>query len=214
MYFKINKTGCQENKGLIEIRYDCYLSRTDAGNEEHYVTIPDYTGTKYEGKVDETGAPIDLKDYDAWVQGLPTITQNNPFVCHFRQFPETVTDEEILQRGEEILDMAMRNWQTRELHKNTNTPVARLPREVYQLTKGFREEIKAMEAAGVDLDFEGGKEGALALLTEASVVGDSEAAIMEVQAAYAKIEACEGRLVSILETDFTTLAAVEGRIRG
>lgn len=29
MFFKVNTTGCQERKGLVEIRYDCYLDPTE-----------------------------------------------------------------------------------------------------------------------------------------------------------------------------------------
>ena len=36
-YFKINKSGCQEHKGLCEIRYDLYLEPADEGYEEHHV---------------------------------------------------------------------------------------------------------------------------------------------------------------------------------
>jgi hypothetical protein len=29
MFFKVNITGCQERKGLVEVRYDCYLDPTE-----------------------------------------------------------------------------------------------------------------------------------------------------------------------------------------
>jgi hypothetical protein len=37
MYFKINKTGCNERKGLAEVRYDLYLDENDYGYSEHHV---------------------------------------------------------------------------------------------------------------------------------------------------------------------------------
>lgn len=119
-YFKINKTGCGERRGLVEIRYDCYLSRDDKGNEEHYVTVPDFTDAKYEGKVDEWGDPIDMEDYKKWVSSLPTITRNNPFCCHFVQASPLITDEEIVAIGEEVLKMVFANHQVGDLRKNTN----------------------------------------------------------------------------------------------
>jgi len=120
-YFKINTTGCGERKGLVEVRYDCYLSRDDAGNEEHYVTVPDFTDAVYEGKMGEMG-PEDVADYKKWVDGLPTITRNNPFCCHFVQFEASVTDEEIVKKGEEVLKMAFENHQKGDLKANRNTP--------------------------------------------------------------------------------------------
>jgi hypothetical protein len=122
-YFKINKTGCSEHKGLCEVRFDLYLSRTDEGNEEHYVTVPVFPEGGYSGEKNEIGIPIDMEAYNNWVASLPTETRNNPFCCHFCQFEPDVTDEEILFVGELALDMAMKNWPTRELAKNQNLPV-------------------------------------------------------------------------------------------
>lgn len=120
-YYKINPTGCGENKGLVEVRYDCYLSRDDTGNEQHYVTVPDFTDAVYEGKIGDMG-PEDVEDYRKWVESLPTITRNNPFCCHFVQFEASVTDEEIVKKGEEILKMAFDNFQKGALHENKNAP--------------------------------------------------------------------------------------------
>lgn len=122
-YFKINKTGADERKGLVQVRFDCYLSRDDEGNEEHYVTVPDLTDAVYEGKLDGEGMPVDQKDFEAWIASLPTITRNNPFCCHFRCFEPDVTDEGLLKAGDEILAMSMKNWETRELRKNANPAV-------------------------------------------------------------------------------------------
>ena len=120
-YFKINKTGCHERKGLVEIRYDCYLSRDDKGNEEHYVTVPDFDNNPpYGGKIIDWGGPIDLEDYIKWENSLPTITRNNPFCCHFVQVSPITTDEEIVAIGEEVLKMAFANHQEGDLSKNTN----------------------------------------------------------------------------------------------
>lgn len=134
-YFKINKTGCSEHKGLCEVRFDLYLSRTDEGNEEHYVTVPVFPEGGYSGEKNEIGIPIDMDAYNNWVASLPTETRNNPFCCHFCQFEPNVTDEEILFVGELALDMAMKNWRTRELVKNKNIPCNLLPIDVYKQAK-------------------------------------------------------------------------------
>ena len=123
-YFRINTSGCGVSKGgLVEVRYDCYLSRDDTGNEEHYVTVPDFTDAKYDGKVNEFGAPEDMNDYQKWVDALPTVTKNNPFCCHFVQFEADVTDELIVAIGEEVLKMALANHAQNALHNNYNEPL-------------------------------------------------------------------------------------------
>lgn len=217
MYFKINKTGCQTNKGVVEVRYDCYLSRTDPGNEEHYVTVPDYENNPpYDGKLDDMGAPVDLDDYQKWHDSLPTITRNNPFCCHFRQFPETVTDEEILQHGEDILDMAYDNHQRKDLASNWNPEIQRSTGDIYNITRSFNDELKAIAEAGKTLDLgETTKEDALYMYVAASVVpAEMGPKVAEVAVeVLAKIDACDNRVSAILDTDFTTLAKAESRIR-
>lgn len=123
MYFKINKTGCSENKGLVDVRYDLFLSKTDTGNEEHYVEVSIFPEGGYLGEKDEMGTPVNIDDYTAWVASLPKQFQNNPFCCHFIHFESTVTDEEILAAGEKVLNMAYDNWLANNLHLNTNDPV-------------------------------------------------------------------------------------------
>ena len=122
-YFKINTSGCGERKGLVEVRYDCYLSRDDVGSEEHYVTVPDFTDAKYDGKVTDLGVPEDTDHYEKWVAALPTITRNNPFCCHFVQFEADVTDEIIVTTGDKVLEMALANYAQNALYNNCNEPL-------------------------------------------------------------------------------------------
>ncbi len=123
MFFKVNITGCQERKGLVEVRYDLYLDPTDERYSEHYVKVPVIPEKGYEGKVDEFGAPVDQADYDKWLAGLKTVYQHNPFCCHFCQFEPTVTDAEIEYVGKLALDMAYKNWVKGSLALNKNQPV-------------------------------------------------------------------------------------------
>lgn len=120
MYFKINPTGCGEKNGCVEVRFDCYLESSDADYAKHHVTVPDMSAGKYEGKVDESGFPVDVDDYKKWVATLPTITKDNPFCCHFRCFSPEVTDEELVASGESILAMAHTNFRNGELRNNSN----------------------------------------------------------------------------------------------
>lgn len=123
MYFKINKTGVSEYKGLVEVRFDCYLEPTDAGYSSHHVTVPVIPPEGYSGKVDTMGVPANMDDYKKWLASLPTETRDNPFCCHFRCFEPDVTDAEIVKAGDEILKMAGDNFKKNELFKNANPKV-------------------------------------------------------------------------------------------
>lgn len=112
MFFKINKTGCNIRKGLVQVRYDLYLDEKDYNYEAHYVDVPDIS--KFDGTPEE---------YEKWLETAPMIKQHNPFCCHFCQFNADVTDEEILYVGELALDMAYKNWCKDDLHLNKNLPV-------------------------------------------------------------------------------------------
>lgn len=122
-YFKINSSGCNERKGLVQVRYDCYFEPADPGYAEHHVTVPVVPAEGYPGKVNDRGAPVDVADYDKWIASLPTVTRDNPFCCHFRCFEPDITDADILKAGESILAMAMANYAKGELTKNVNPPV-------------------------------------------------------------------------------------------
>ena len=122
-YFKVNKTGCNERKGMVEVRYDLYLDIGDYNYEVHHVTVPIFPKEGYQGKVDDEGLPIDQKDYDKWVKKLPLQIRDNPFCCHFFQFPSDVTNEELLKKGNEVLEMGYKNWQAGDLHKNRNPKI-------------------------------------------------------------------------------------------
>lgn len=98
MYYRIDKSGCSERDGEIQIRYDCYLDDGELGY------------TLYSNLVD--GVVFD-----------------NPFCCHFRQFPYDVTDKEIIDAGEEIIEMAYSNFQAGKLHENHNKGVRKEERK-------------------------------------------------------------------------------------
>jgi hypothetical protein len=149
-YFKINTSGCGERNGLVRVRYDCYLSRDDAGNEEHYITEPDFTAAKYEGKVDEEGVPVDVDDYREWIKSLPTITRNNPFCCHFVQFEYDVSNEVIVTTGESVLKMALENFQKNALHENCNLPLelSKVPNS--SIAESRIEQIKQTDFAALE----------------------------------------------------------------
>ena len=110
MYFKVEKTGCTERKGMVQIRYCLYLDPVDYGYDKHYVEVPIIPEEGYMGKVDEEGTPVDPKAYDLWYDSLPTEMQLNPFHNHFVQVGPTITDKEIKYVGELALLMAKEKW--------------------------------------------------------------------------------------------------------
>lgn len=122
-FVKINPTGCNERKGLVQVRFDCYFEPTDPGYPEYHVTVPVIPAEGYPGKVNKMGSPVDIADYDKWLASLPTVTRDNPFCCHFRCFEPDITDADILKEGDSILSMALANHTKGTLSKNTNPPV-------------------------------------------------------------------------------------------
>lgn len=106
--------------GMINVSAELYLEQGDEGYDkyiaEHFVTVPVIPAEGYQGKVDETGQPIDQEDYDKWISSLPTIQQLNPFCNHSIQFEANVTEEEILWCFEWALGITHRNYLMDDLH--------------------------------------------------------------------------------------------------
>ena len=123
MYFKIEKSGCIEYNGLVQVRYDLFLDKGNYKHHVHYIEVPTIPEEEYPGEINEHGSPIDLEDYNKWISKVPKKWQNNPFCCHFCQFEPGVTDEEILFVGELALDMAYKNWKLDNLNLNKNMPI-------------------------------------------------------------------------------------------
>ena len=152
MYFKINKTGVSEYKGLVEVRFDCYLDPTDEGYSYHHVTVPIISGS-YTGKVDATGMPEDMVEYQKWIDSFPTETRDNPFCCHFRCFEPDITDADLVKAGDEILKMAGDNNKAGTLYKNTN-PKVTFTTSLSKITASLNraETIKATDFTAVSVE--------------------------------------------------------------
>ncbi len=107
-FFKIEKSGCCEHKGLCQVRADFYWDEKDPAYSLTECKI--YPEKGYEGKVDGImGAPVDLKDYKKWENALPTEMKHLPFHSHFVYFQDTVKDDEILFCFELALDWRVKN---------------------------------------------------------------------------------------------------------
>ena len=110
MYAKIEGSGCCERKGLVQIRLCFYLDKDDYGYEKHHIQVPDFTDAKYDGKVDELGNPVDMVDYQKWVDSLPKAWQNNPFHNHFIYIEPDTSEKEIMALTEAYLHEAGVKW--------------------------------------------------------------------------------------------------------
>lgn len=99
-FFKIEKTGCSERKGLCQVRFDLFLEEGEPGYSDFYVQVSE-------------------KDKDGKDTGK-TVWINTPFCCHFCQFEPTVKDEEILFVGELALAMQLENFC---VHKDLSRPI-------------------------------------------------------------------------------------------
>jgi len=205
MYFKVNKTGINERKGLVEIRYDLYLDPQDDRYSEHHVLVPVIPSGGYSGKVDELGQPVNLADYDQWLSGLPKVWQDNPFCCHFMQFEPTITDLEIIEAGDKFLKMAYGNWQKGNLHLNKNEPVQFIDHLIYkEIAKPLVEMEKEIKEKDIVLDFDG---DAVGMLVDAVVPKgvDKELVSSISKSAVDKIKVSVKRVDEALGTDFEAL---------
>lgn len=93
-YFQIEKTGCMESQGLVQVRADFYRSETDP---EYVLTPRKLTPPDgYPGAMDADGQPVDSADYQTWEDNLPVEMKNFPFYSHVIYFDPHHTDEGIL----------------------------------------------------------------------------------------------------------------------
>lgn len=123
MIVKVEPTGCCERKGMVQVRICMYLEPTDARYDEHHVQLPVIPPEGYQGKVDETGSPVDIDDYNHWIDGLPKVWQNNPFHNHFIYVEPDTPDEEIMDKAEAFSKEAYAKWSKNEAPHVVNPPL-------------------------------------------------------------------------------------------
>ncbi len=110
-FFKIEKSGCNVRKGLLQVRYDLFWDEADP--EYKLIEVPIIPPEGYTGEETDEA-------YQSWEESLPTQFINLPFCLHFVFYDPTVTDEEILFVGELALDMAEKNYRAGDILKNKN----------------------------------------------------------------------------------------------
>lgn len=139
-FFKIEKSGCNVRKGLLQVRYDLFWDETDP--EYALVEVPVFPPEDYAGE-DSPEA------YEAWIKTLPTQVIHPPFCSHFVFFDPTVTDEEILFVGELALDMAEKNYRAGDITKNKNLKFDWKPAWSAESQKRM-DEIKALDVTSIN----------------------------------------------------------------
>jgi len=100
-YGVIETSGCGEFKGKVKIRIDCFLTPESSYYSQYGGAFVVDTASKeylagYKGaRDDKTGEPLDWDAYNKWLDGLPTVWQDNPFHSHFVYYDTTVLDDSI-----------------------------------------------------------------------------------------------------------------------
>jgi len=101
----IEPSGCGIVKDVAKLRVDCFLNEDDPHFDKCYVYVPVIPPEGYQGKVDKEGNPKNQADYDAWIESLPHIWQNNPFHSHKIWLPDAgASDNYINEQIERTLN--------------------------------------------------------------------------------------------------------------
>jgi hypothetical protein len=104
MYVKIEPSGCCQRNGMVQVRLAMYLDKQDYGYEKHHVQVP---------VIPPSGYPYgDAVAFQAWLNTLPKVWQDNPFHNHFIQVEPTTTDKEIADIARAFLQEAYIKWAT------------------------------------------------------------------------------------------------------
>lgn len=83
MIAKFNPTGTHVHKGFLKVRIDLYPDVGDKTYQIHHVQVPVIPPGGYQGKLGEMGSPVDVDNYNNWIDSLPKAWQLNPTLCHF-----------------------------------------------------------------------------------------------------------------------------------
>lgn len=123
MYVKVEPNGCCERKGLVQIRFCMYLEPGDYGYEKHHIQVPLIPEGGYQGEIDKLGSPVDMENYQKWLDSLPKAWQLNPFHNHFIYVEPETSDEEIMDVGKAFLEEAYVKWACDKALDLKNIPV-------------------------------------------------------------------------------------------
>jgi hypothetical protein len=91
MQIKFEPSGTSVHKDQLKIRLDLYPDVGEKSYAQNYVNVPVIPVGGYPGKVDAMGQPVNQKQYDTWLAGLPRIWQLNPCLSVFVGVDANVT---------------------------------------------------------------------------------------------------------------------------
>jgi hypothetical protein len=123
MHYKVEPSGCGERKGMVQVRYSFYLDPTDYGYNKHHIQVPVIPKEGHPSKMDERGNPLDMIDYQKWIDGLPKVWQDNPFHNHMYYFEPDVTEEQIKTVGQTICKVAKAEWDKDKMPRLVNVGI-------------------------------------------------------------------------------------------
>jgi len=107
-YAEINPTGCGIHKNKAKLRLDFFLTPAAPNYDKHHVYVVDEASEEYQegysGEVDSEGSPLDLEDYQKWLDSLPHIWRDNPFHTHFIYPNKDASDADIKTEIEKCLN--------------------------------------------------------------------------------------------------------------
>jgi hypothetical protein len=88
MNYKIEKSGCCERKGLLQIRMDIY-------DEKIFTDVPIIPKEGFTGKEE---------DYMKWINGLKTEKKNLPVHTHFFYLEHDATEDDVINTADSFLE--------------------------------------------------------------------------------------------------------------
>jgi hypothetical protein len=103
MQIKFEPSGTSVHKDQLKIRLDLFPDVGEKSYTQNYVNVPVIPVGGYPGKVDAMGQPVNQKQYDTWLAGLPRIWQLNPCLSVFVGVDANVTKTLLSEYVNDIL---------------------------------------------------------------------------------------------------------------
>lgn len=130
-------------EGVLRIRINTYREPEEVGYEEHHVQVPVIPEGGYPGKVDKEGNPEDPDAYNAWLESLPKVWQNNPCLNQFIRVPIGTPQTKIVEIMRE---------HTKRVKAAPVDPATGLPNvKAREIQMGLREHLQALDIDRMDV---------------------------------------------------------------
>jgi hypothetical protein len=191
MFFKIEKSGCGERKGLVEVRYDLYLDEADHNYSEHHVQVPIVPETGYPNQKDLETANA---TFQKMVSSLKKDKSGLPILPHnFSNLDETKSLNAEIAKQQQWIEGLPKQWQ----HNPFCCHFCQFEPNVTD------EEILFVGELALDMAYKNWQLGNLALNRNQPIVCSAHTV---------KKAACQARVEIIKSTDFSAIKT-EGTYR-